>query len=382
MNDMFNGLTDGLTSSLSAPWESLAFCLLLLVAPAIAVSQKRRWHLPSLIVGLVVALFASSGTVAYAAVAFAAIFHALDAAPQSRTGAATLAASAVIALAVAAALYFDLLTLAFGLSLLAIALRAGVMPFHVGVASLCDHAPVVQTQQLSSTIALVFVHLRFVDHHAAAIAAGPALVRYGAVAAFTAALMTLVQKDLRGFYRGTTAMHGGMLLAGIGAASIGNFAAALLVAVTMGLALGGLGMMITSLEERVGRVMFSGPGGRVSAFPKLAAAFALFGGAGIAVPGTAGFVADDLLLHTLWMESPTGTVAVILSSALLAIATLIAYSQTFLGKPASSLAPDLYLHERVVALVLLVLLVVLGLAPGVLLEPADAFLSGPPTGPG
>jgi len=25
---------------------------------------------------------------------------------------------------------------------------------------------------------------------------------------------------------------------------------------------------------------------------------------------------------------------------------------------------------------------VLGLAPGVLLEPADAFLSGPPTGPG
>ena len=36
--------------------------------------------------------------------------------------------------------------------------------------------PFVQTQQLSSTIALVFVHLRFVDHHAAAIELAPLLV--------------------------------------------------------------------------------------------------------------------------------------------------------------------------------------------------------------
>ena len=49
---------------------------------------------------------------------------------------------------------------------------------------------------------------------------------------------------------------------------------------------------------------FAGPGGRAGAFPRLAAAFALFGGAGVGLPGTAGFVADDLLLHTLWMDSP------------------------------------------------------------------------------
>ena len=79
--------------------------------------------------------------------------------------------------------------------------------------------------------------------------------------------MTLVQRDLRGLYRGTTAMHGGMLMAALGAASLGNFAAALLVAVAMGLALGGLGMMITSLEERVGAVGFRGPGGRAGGVP-------------------------------------------------------------------------------------------------------------------
>ena len=364
---------------LSAPWEALLFCLLLLVAPAVAVVHKRRWHLPGLIAALVVALFASNGAIAYVGVALGALLHAWGARAQTRTGAAMLAASAAVAVAVSIALYGGHLTVAFWLSCLAIALRAGVLPFHLGVASLCDRAPVVQTQQLSSTIALVFVHLRFADTNAAAIAAGPSLVRYGAFAALAAALMTLVQKDLRGFYRGTTAMHAGMLLAGIGAASIGNFAAALLVAVTMGLSLGGLGMMLTSLEERVGPVNFGVPGGRLGAFPKLAAAFALFGGAGIAIPGTAGFVADDLLLHTLWMESPTSAVAVIVSSACLAIATLIAYSQTFLGRAAASLAPDLYLAERIVAVVLLLLLLILGFVPGVLLGPADAFLS-PPVG--
>jgi NADH-quinone oxidoreductase subunit M len=373
-----SGLVTPLEPTLSAPWEALVVCLLLLVAPAVA-SQRRSplWLVAGLVLSVAVALFASSGPVAYAGVAAGAVLHAFAAWPWSRTGAATLALTAAIALAIAVAIRLDQLTMAFGLSCLAIALRAGVLPFHAGVASLCERAPLVQTQQLATTIALVFVHLRYVDHQAVAIEWAPVLVRYGAFAALAAALITLVQKDLRGFYRGTTAMHGGMLLAAVGAASIGNFAAALLVAVAMGLALGGLGIMITSLEERTGPAALGGPGGRAGAFPRLAASFALFGGAGVGLPGTAGFVADDLLLHALWMESPASTVVMILSSAFLAVATLMTFSSVFLGRTSSSLAPDLYPRERVVAVALVSLLLVLGFAPGILLGPADAFLSGP-----
>jgi NADH-quinone oxidoreductase subunit M len=350
--------------------------MLLLVAPVV-VSQhaQRAWHLLALAGALVTALFASSGDIAYFAVAVGASLHALTVVRATRTGAATLAVSAIAAIGVASAIRQEQMAIAFGLSCLCIALRAGVFPLHVGVASICERLPFVQTQQLSSTIALVFVHLRFVDHHAAAVEFAPLLVRYGAAATVTAALMTLVQRDLRGLYRGTTAMHGGMLMAAVGAASLDNFAAALLVAVAMGLALGGLGIMITSLEERVGPVGFQGPGGRAGSLPKLATAFALFGGAGVGLPGTAGFVADDLLLHTLWMESPTSTVTVILSSALLAVATLIAFSRVFLGRTVPTLAPDLYPRERVVVVAIVLLLVLLGFAPGVLLGPADAFLS-------
>ena len=366
----------------SAPWEALIVCLLLLAAPAVAAPRLLPlWRVLGVAAALVTALFASSGPLAYLAIAVGAFLHALSAGRRSVTGAVVLAVSAAVSVATALAIAQDALTVAFVLSCVAIALRVGVLPLHVGAASLCERVPLVQTEQLSSMIALVFVHLRFVDHHAGAGDLGPWLVRYGALAAISAALLAIVQRDLRGFYRATTAMHGGMLMAALGTAALGNFAAALLVAVSMGLALGGLGMMITSLEERVGPVAFAGPGGRGTVFPRLAVLFALFGGAGVGMPGTSSFVADDVLLHTLWMASPAATVVVILSSAVLAVATLIALSRVFLGRATPSLAPDLGLRERLVAVSLVVLLVTLGVVPDLLLGPADAFLSGPPPAP-
>jgi NADH-quinone oxidoreductase subunit M len=366
----------------SAPWEALVVCLLLLVAPALTVRRAANpLVLAALAATIVTSLFTANGAVAYLAAAATALLHATTAAGRSRTGASTLALAAALTAGAAVALGRGELTTAFWLSTLAISLRAGVMPLHLGVASLCERAPMVQVQQAASTIALVFIHLRFVDHDPAVVAVAPALVRFGAAAALAGALTTLVQRDLRGFYRGTTVAHGGMLVAALATAPLGNFAAALLVAVTIGLALGGLGMMVTALEERVGDVAYTGPGGRVGAFPRLAAAFAVFGGAGVGLPGTAGFVADDLLLHTLWLESPTSAVLMILSAALLAVATLIVFSKVFLGRTVPSLAPDLYRRERVVAVLLLLTLLTLGLAPGLLLGPADAFLSvAPPAG--
>ena len=122
-------------------------------------------------------------------------------------------------------------------------------------------------------------------------------------------------------------------------------------------------------------MQYSGPGGRIQAFPRLAACFVLFGAAGVGLPGTAGFVADDLLLHTLWIESPASAVMVIVSSALLAVSTLVCFARVFLGPATRSVAPDLVRREALAGVLLLVLLLVLGIVPGVLLGPADAWLS-------
>ena len=363
----------------SAPWEVLFVCLLLLVASAVT-SQRaaRRPWLAGLAVAVGAALLASDGPSAYAAIAVTGLLHAVTAARFTRTGSVAMGLSAALAAATGLALAMGHTTAAFALSCVLLGIRAGVLPFHVGVASLCERAPVVQTQQLATTLALVFVHLRFVAHEAEAVTFAQPLVRFGAAAAFAAALLALVQKDLRGLYRASTALHAGLLVAAVGAASLHNFAAALLVAVVMALALGGLGITITSLEERVGPVDFARPGGRIHAMPVLAACFGLFAAAGVGLPGTAGFVADDLLLHTLWMQSPAATVSAIVSAALLAVASLTAYSRVFLGqRGVRLLAPDLSWRERVVAAALIGTLVVLGVAPGALLHPADEFLDEP-----
>ena len=205
--------------------------------------------------------------------------------------------------------------------------------------------------------------------------------RVGAAAAITGALMTLAQRDLRGFYRGTTVAHGGMLLAALGTAPLGNFAAALLVAVTIGLALGGLGMMITALEERVGDV-----------------AYARTGRPRRRVPAAGGGVRHLRRRRRrpaghgrLRRRRPAAAHAVARESdqrgagdpdaAVLAVATLIVFSKVFLGRTVPSLAPDLYRRERVVAVPLLLSTAHrLGVAPGLLLGPADAFLSAAPPG--
>ncbi len=369
-----------MTTLLSAPWETLIVCLLLLFAPALASPRHGRlWLLAGVAMSIVVTLFSTNGTIAYIATAVGLACHTGRAWHVSRTAAVHLGVAVVAAAATAVAIDLDALTLAFVLSCFAIAVSAGVMPLHVGAASLCDRLPLIQAGNLSTTIALVFAHLRFVDHHPGAVAFAPLVVRYGATACLAGALLAVVQTDLRGFYRGTMSMHAGMLLAAVGTASLGNYGAAMLVAVAMGLALGGLGIVIASLEERTGPVGFSGPGGRARAFPRIAIAFALLGGAGVAVPGTAGFVADDLLLHNLWMVSPTSTVVMILSSAFLAVATLGSIAAVFFGPRTTSLAPDLHARERVVVVAIVTALVALGLAPDLLLGPADTFLTPPPT---
>lgn len=333
-------------------------------------------HVPGITVLLAVTIFAPSGVVAFLAAALAAGLHAWRARPHTRTGAVTLALSGAAAMVAAVALVLEMPVLVFAASGTSIALRVGLIPFHTGVAQLCERLPALQSQQLATTIALVVAHLRFADQVTLAYDLAPMLVRYGAVMTLLPALMALVQKDLRGFYRCATVMHGGMLFAAIGAAGRGHATAALMVVITTAAAMGGMGVMVSALEDRTGPVSLGGPGGRVQAFPRLAAAFALFGGAGVAMPGTAGFIADDLLLHALWEESVPATVTMILGSAVLAVATLQSWSRIFLGKAVPSLAPDLAFRERTVVVGLVLLLVWLGVTPGVLLTPAETFLGG------
>jgi len=323
---------------------------------------------------LLVALLVRDGRMAYAALAASGLLTSVSAWRVSRTGALYLGAAAVLSGVAAAGIAFSGTTAVFVPSLLAIALRTGVFPLHAGVAALGERESSRLLEPLAALPVLVFVHLRFADHGALAHDLAPLLVGIGGASTLLFGLTALVQRELRHLYVASTLMHGGMVFAAVGAAGRGHYAAALLVVVAMVLALAGFGAMLAAFEARVGRGPHGDFAGRARAFPRLAAAMFFFGGAAVGLPGTAGFVADDLLLHALWEESVGAAVTVIVASALLAVATLATFARVFLGPPQRYLAPDLLPAERRVAVVLILLLVTLGFVPALLVSPVNALL--------
>lgn len=352
------------------------FCATMLVAPHVLGHAPRTLSSTLVVVGLVaVAVTTADPVLAYGALALVSMLHAASSYRACRTGALMLVVAALAIAAAAVALRLDHLGAAFFASLLAIAVRGGAMPLHVGAAALTERAPLLQVQQLGSCLALVLLHLRFVDHHAAAFDAAPLLVQLGSAATLLGGALALVQRELTGLLRNAMVMHGGLLVAAIGAAGHGHYAAALFAAITLAIAVGGLLVVADALARREGRHLdFAQPGGRARGYPLLAASFAFFGAAGVAMPCTAGFVGDDLLLHALWEGGAVSTAAVILAGACLAIATLRGFAALFCGPQRSSPAPDLLPRERALLLVLALILFALGVLPELVLEPAEALL--------
>lgn len=354
-----------------------AFVVLLPLALGMPAPRFDGLRRAGLVVGIVVAIAAEAagaGVVASTAVVVTLGLHGLGA--QTRDGRLWLGLAALAAAVVVVASALGRADVAFIASLASIALRAGVVPLHIGVFGIAERQPGLLIELFGSAIAAVVVHLHLVAGAGAlAVDVAVPLVAWGAVATIVGALLALVQHSLRGLWAASSGMHAGMLFAAVGAAGRGHGVAAVLVVVTLALAMAGFGFVVAALEARVGRVVLTGPGGRVKAFPTLSAAFAFFAAAGVGLPGTAGFIADDLLLHALWEEGPVAAGVVVVASATLAVSLLRGYGAVFLGPTsARHVARDLDLKERAVIAVLLVALVVIGLAPMVIVGPAEAIL--------
>lgn len=363
-------------AAILAPLLVSLVVLALAIAPELAEGRRPdalrvvQW---ALVLG---GLFATSAPLAYGAVGAGSLLLAMQAWRKARTGGLMLMLAAIATCLVAVVVAMrGVDVVGLGLSLLAISLRSGVAGLHGGVASLLRHAAPLQAAQFATLPVLVFIHLRFLDHLSEASAVAPAMVLVGALSALVFALIALIPRTLDDLLQGSTLMHGGFVFAAVGAAGRGHHAAALFVCLTMALALCGLFMMVTSLEDRVGPVSLTSPGGRARSLPRLAAAFAFFGAAGVGMPGTAGFIADDLLLHALWEESVPATVSVVLASALFAIATLKAVAAVFFGTPVRLAAPDLLRRERWAALGLIIVLLAVGLIPQPLVAASNALFS-------
>ena len=202
-------------------------------------------------------------------------------------------------------------------------------------------------------------------------ALGPLVFAAAAVGAVIAGLVSMVQSDLRGLYRAKVGVHMGFLVCALAGGVVPgggeSDGAVVFAALTSVLALSGFGFVVHAVERRCGPVSLLRHGGRWGAFPHLGAAFAVIGAAGVGLPGSVGFVADDLLLHAAWSHGVVVTGFLIAAAVFLAVGTLRAFQRVFLGPMRRSVAPDLRGPERVVVVVVVVAVLAGGVAPGLLL---------------
>jgi NADH-quinone oxidoreductase subunit M len=179
-----------------------------------------------------------------------------------------------------------------------------------------------------------------------------------------AAGMALIQREARRFFVYLFLSHSSLVLVGLESVNAVGLTGALCVWLSTGLALGGFGLTLRSIEARTGRLSLDEYHGFYERAPLLAAFFLLTGLASIGFPATIGFVGAELLIESAVDQSSIAAALMVAAAALNGLAVLHAYFHVFSGtqRPGSV---DLTARwsERIAILVLTALILGGGLYP-------------------
>jgi NADH-quinone oxidoreductase subunit M len=245
----------------------------------------------------------------------------------------------------------------------AVLLRSGIAPFHTWVPQLFEHAT-FGTALLTVTPMLgAYAAVRLVLPIAPDWALRSIAVVSLATAVYAAG-MALVQREARRFFCYLFLSHSALVLVGLETATPISLTGALSLWLSVGLALGGFGLTLRSMEARAGRLSLDRFHGYYQHTPLLAAFFLLTGLASVGFPGTFGFVGTELLVEGAVQAFPLVGVTVVIAAALNGIAVLQVYFRVFTGtRHASTISLRGRPRERIGVLALTVLILGGGLFP-------------------
>lgn len=245
----------------------------------------------------------------------------------------------------------------------AVLIRSGIVPLHCWMTDLFEHA--------SFGTALLFVTPMVGAYGAVRLVlpvapdwALHAIVLVSLFTAVYAAGMALVQREARRFFCYLFLSHSSLVLVGLETATPVGLTGALMVWISVGLALGGFGLTLRAMEARTGRLSLDDYHGLYEHAPSLAAFFLLTGLASVGFPGTIGFVGSELLIEGAVQIYPSVGMAVVLAAALNGVAVMQAYFRVFTGaRHLATFSLRARVPERVAVLALAVMIIGGGLWP-------------------
>ncbi len=271
----------------------------------------------------------------------------------------------------------------FVLLMFAALVKKGAFPFHAWVSSAFESGPPQAPALLFNGHLGAFLIIRFAIPRYSEVAR-EALPWMAAIALFTAiyaSFTAFAETKPRRILALLTVSQASFILAGIQNRNEAGITGALLHWIVVALASTGLVAAYRAIEVRYATVEnphgFLGLGARV---PRLAVLFGMCGLALVGIPGTLGFLAEDLLFHGALQSNPWLGLALPVATACNAITILRLLSTLFLGRAPSAVSPvpDAFPRERWPLTAAVAALVVFGLlpsAPIALRAPAAAALA-------
>ncbi|MBL8210798.1 MAG: hypothetical protein JNK87_08810 [Bryobacterales bacterium] len=256
----------------------------------------------------------------------------------------------------------------YGLILLAILTRKGVVPFQSWLPAMCEQGSLLQAGLFVNGHLGAFLVARLVVPllpNLGQDGLAPISILALVTAAYTS-LLALTERRPRRLVGLLLLSQSSFILAGVESGTQEGFAGALLFWLVVSLSTTVLFVVLRALEARLGGWLrtedYLGLGMRA---PRLAAFFVVAAVAVVGMPGTLGFAAEDLLLHgTLESHRWVGLILPF-ATAMNAFSLLRLFARLFLGRYERMVPaiPDALPRERWVLTACLLVLVGLGVMP-------------------
>ena len=188
------------------------------------------------------------------------------------------------------------------------------------------------------------------------------VVAFALVGIFYAAILALMQINLRRMLAFAVVSHTGVLIIGLFSLSHAAFQGSILLSITFGTATAGLLLMSGFVFRRTRTLLLPRLGGLFSHMPVIGIAFLVAGLSIIGMPGTPGFDAVHLLLEAAILEfGAMVTIAAALGNVAAAAFLLWAFQRAFLAPlaedvPAYNLEPPSGMERSIAVMIIVILL--------------------------
>lgn len=264
-------------------------------------------------------------------------------------------------------------TTIFFLLLLGFAFKAPIFPLHTWLPAIAMEGPASIAAIMTGLKLGAYGLIRFTVPLAPDAAQNFhwLLAGLGIMGVLYGAILAISQTNLRKMLAFSSVSHVGLVILGIASFSIQGIQGAIFQLVNFTIVAGGIFILIGFLHHRTGSTELVSLGGVAKTMPLLASFFFLFGLAGMGVPGTNGFIAENLILISV-LKSHTGAgIAALLGIVLAAAYFLNIYQRAFLGPVRNDVvaeAVDLRRRERLLVVVFIAVIILGGIFPNIILD--------------